>query len=178
MHFMRKALQLLRFLLVHLHSWIEVFIYKHFKRNNIRRNEEDISGKCVVLTGGSSGIGRSSAREFARRGARVVIGDVDLVNGQKVVNEIQKETGNMNVKILELDLSDMDSVEQFARKVSKECPKIKILLNNAGIGGSKDENIKTKDGFNIHVAVNYMGHFLLTNLLMKNIKAETNARYR
>lgn len=70
----------------------------------------------------------------------------------------------------------MDSVEYFAHQVAAEHPKIKILLNNAGIGASKDENIKTKDGFNIHIAVNYMGHFLLTNLLMKNIKAEINPR--
>lgn len=70
----------------------------------------------------------------------------------------------------------MDSVEQFAHNVIAEHPKIKILFNNAGIGGSKDQNIKTKDGFNIHIAVNYMGHFLLTNLLMKNIKAETHPR--
>ena len=70
----------------------------------------------------------------------------------------------------------MDSVEQFAKKVSTDHPKIKILLNNAAIGVSKDENIKTKDGLNIHVAVNYMGHFLLTQLLMDNLKAETNPR--
>ncbi len=67
-------------------------------------------------------------------------------------------------------------MEQFAKQVSAEHPKIKILMNNAGIGNSKDENIKTKDGFNIHVAVNYMGHFLLTNLLMKNLQAEDHPR--
>lgn len=70
----------------------------------------------------------------------------------------------------------MDSVEQFAQKVSADHPKIKILLNNAGIGASQDKNIKTKDGLNIHVAVNYMGHFLLTNILMDNLKAETKSR--
>lgn len=70
----------------------------------------------------------------------------------------------------------MNSVEEFARKISAEHSKIKILFNNAGIGGSKEENIKTKDGFNIHLAVNYLGHFLLTNLLMKNIRAETDPR--
>lgn len=70
----------------------------------------------------------------------------------------------------------MDSVEEFARRVSTDNSKIKILLNNAGIGPSKRENIKTKDGFNIHVAVNYMGHFLLTHLLMDNLKAETKSR--
>ena len=70
----------------------------------------------------------------------------------------------------------MDSVEQFAQTVAAEYPKIKILFNNAGLGVSKNENVKTKDGFNIHIAVNYMGHFLLTNLLMKNLESETQAR--
>lgn len=70
----------------------------------------------------------------------------------------------------------MESVEQFGKRVSVDHPKIKILLNNAGIGASGDENIKTKDGFNIHVAVNYMGHFLLTHILMDNLKAEKNSR--
>lgn len=70
----------------------------------------------------------------------------------------------------------MDSVEQFAQKVCADHPKIKVLLNNAGIGASKSENIKTKDGFNIHIAVNYMGHFLLTHLLMDRLKAEINPR--
>lgn len=97
MHFLRKALQLKRFLECQINLTIEFFIYKHFERNNIVRNEEDIRGKCVVLTGGSSGIGRSSAREFALRGATVVIGDVDLENGETIVREIQEQTGNMNV---------------------------------------------------------------------------------
>ncbi|XP_037037133.1 retinol dehydrogenase 11-like isoform X3 [Bradysia coprophila] len=176
MQFVETICYLKTFMVVVLSGWYEFVVYKHFRRNQIQRNEEDIRGKCVVVTGGSSGIGRSSAREFAQRGATVVIGDVDLENGQKVVQEIQQQTGNKNVSILKLDLSDMDSVEQFAQKVSAEHPRIKILLNNAGIGSSKDENIKTKDGFNIHIAVNYMGHFLLTNLLMKNLEAETHPR--
>ncbi|KAJ6636427.1 Retinol dehydrogenase 12, partial [Pseudolycoriella hygida] len=176
MRFMQKISQMKRFVVVVTSAWYAFFVYKHFKRNNYHRNEEDINGKCVVVTGGSSGIGRSSAREFAQRGATVVIGDIDMENGEKVVQEIKKESGNMNVTIFKLDLSDMDSVEHFAHQVSTLHPKIKILLNNAGIGGSKDENIKTKDGFNIHIAVNYMGHFLLTNLLMKNLKAEIHPR--
>lgn len=78
---------------------IEFLIYKYSKGD---KNEEDINGKCVVVTGGSSGIGKSSAKEFARRGATVVIGDVDLKNGQIAVEEIQRETGNNNVVNLHL----------------------------------------------------------------------------
>ncbi len=94
---MRNVLQLKRFLVVNIHLCVDFFIYKNFKRNHILRNEEDIRGKCVVLTGGSSGIGRSAAKEFARRGATVVIGDVDVENGRKVVREIHEQTGNSNV---------------------------------------------------------------------------------
>lgn len=95
--FVRKVFQLKTFISLACCASFEFLIYNLFKRNNIRRDEEDINGKCVVVTGGSSGIGKSSAREFAQRGATVVIGDVDLENGQKVVREIQQKTGNKNV---------------------------------------------------------------------------------
>ncbi len=97
MQFFQTLFKLKTFIVVVTSGWFEYIIYKNFKRNNIQLNEEDISGKCVVVTGGSSGIGRSSAREFAQRGATVVIGDVDLENGRKVVKEIHELTGNKNV---------------------------------------------------------------------------------
>lgn len=79
--------------------WINCAIYKYSKRN-AQRNEEDINGKCVVITGGSNGIGRATACEFARRGATVVFGDVDLKNGKNAEEEIRRDTGNMNVVIV------------------------------------------------------------------------------
>ncbi len=94
MPFIRKLIQFKTFIVLVAGA---VFNFRKYNRNDIQRNEEDISGKCVVVTGGSSGIGRSSAREFAQRGATVVIGDVDLENGRKVVTEIQELTGNMKV---------------------------------------------------------------------------------
>lgn len=194
MEFIENLYEAYESFFVLLDLWFRCLLYK-FDRNKIQRNEEDINGKCVVVTGGVAGIGKLCVKEFAKRGAIVVIGDNNVDGGRKTVQEIQRETGNMNVvkdsrnnfnrftitcifvqTILRLDLSDMDSVEQFAKQVSADHPKIKILLNNAGIGASKGENIKTQDGFNIHVAVNYMGHFLLTNLLMDNLKAETKSR--
>lgn len=155
----------------------DFLLYKYFwvKKNESNYKEININGKVVVVTGGSAGMGKVSAKEFAKRGATVIIGDVDLKNGQKTVDEIKNETGNSNVKMLKLDLSDMDSVEAFAKQISAEHPKIKILLNNAGIGSA----VPTKtmaNGINNHVAINYLGHFLLTNLLLKNLKAEEKAR--
>lgn len=76
--------------------WFHFVIYK-LERNKIQRNEENINGQCVIVTGGNSGIGRSCAIEFARRGAIVVIGDKNSVSGQETVDEIRNVTGNMNV---------------------------------------------------------------------------------
>lgn len=93
--FVSKAIEYASILL---DLWLQFTIYKFTKMvNPLRNEEEDIHGKCVVVTGGSSGIGKASAKEFARRGAIVVIGDVDLENGRKSVDEIRLDTGNMNV---------------------------------------------------------------------------------
>lgn len=79
-----------------LYQYFHFFVYK-FQTSSENRNEIDISGKCVIVTGGSSGIGKSSAKEFAKRGAIVVIGDKNVEMGQKSVNEIRSDTGNVNV---------------------------------------------------------------------------------
>ena len=97
MTFTQKIIQFKAILTLTITTSVRFLVYKYFERRKIRRNEEDITGKCVVVTGGSSGIGKSSAAEFARRGATVVIGDIDLENGKKVVQDIQKLTGNKNV---------------------------------------------------------------------------------
>lgn len=97
MDLVEKIFQAIKILPVLADLWLQSAIYKYCKKDKIKRNEEDINGKCVVITGGSSGIGKSSAKEFARRGAVVVIGDVDMLNGGRVVQEIKKDTGNMNV---------------------------------------------------------------------------------
>lgn len=127
MHFIQKIIQLKTFVVLVVSVCIHLFIYKHFERKKIRRDEEDISGKCVVVTGGSSGIGRSSAREFARRGATVVIGDVDLKNGQKVVEEIQRETGNMNVVIMNFEFK-FHFVAVLCRAYSLTCEEVDFLI--------------------------------------------------
>lgn len=96
MELVDKVCQIIKFLLLTSDFYLQYFVYKYYNRKR-QRCEEDINGKCVVITGGSSGIGKESAKEFARRGATVVIGDVDIENGRKSVEEIQRDTGNMNV---------------------------------------------------------------------------------
>lgn len=99
MTFLETVCLPIKCILIVIDIWFKCYIYK-FSKGNIQRNEEDITGKCVVVTGGSTGIGRASAKEFARRGATVVIGDVDLEHGKNAVEEIQRDTGNINVVIV------------------------------------------------------------------------------
>lgn len=96
MECIHKLCEAFELLFATLDLWFDCLLYK-FARNKIQRNEEDINGKCVVVTGGGAGIGKSCAKEFARRGAIVVIGDKNVEIGQRTVEEIQRETGNMNV---------------------------------------------------------------------------------
>ncbi len=74
----------------------DFFKYKS-EQNKIRRSECDISGKCVVVTGGSRGLGKSCAKEFAQRGAIVVIGSTNVKVGERTAEEIRRDTGNPDV---------------------------------------------------------------------------------
>lgn len=79
-------------------------------------------------------------------------------------------------KLYNLDLSDMGSIRAFAANVLKEDPVIDILINNAGISLNATERSFTKDGFEMHMGTNHLGHFLLTNLLMESMKKSSNAK--
>lgn len=76
----------------------------------------------------------------------------------------------------ELDLADLSSVRTFAEKIKQEFPAIHILVNNAGVYFDSDELQHTKDGFEVHMGINHLGHFLLTNLLLDNIKRAAPSR--
>jgi NAD(P)-dependent dehydrogenase (short-subunit alcohol dehydrogenase family) len=77
----------------------------------------------------------------------------------------------------ELDLADLNSVRKFAYSVREEFPEIHLLVNNAGVYFDCDMRQVTKDGFEIHMGVNHLGHFLLTNLLLDNLKRAAPSRY-
>lgn len=75
-----------------------------------------------------------------------------------------------------LDLSDMASIRSFAATVAKEHPTVDILINNAGISLNDSVRSFTKDGFEMHMGTNHLGHFLLTNLLVEQLKKSSIAR--
>ena len=84
-------------------------------------------------------------------------------------------SGNDNVVFVQLDLSSLDSVREFAAKILEEEPRIDILINNAGVMMIPERRL-TKDGFEMQFGTNHLGHFLLTNLLLDRIKEAPSVR--
>jgi NAD(P)-dependent dehydrogenase (short-subunit alcohol dehydrogenase family) len=116
-------------------------------------------GKTIVVTGGNSGIGRSTSKVLANAGARVVLAVRDTTRGRAAAEEMGGA-----VEVRELNLADLDSVRRFA--VTWSGP-IDILINNAGVG---DRGLmRTVDGFEMMFGTNHLGHFALTNLLLSHV---------
>lgn len=130
-------------------------------------------GKTVIITGGNTGIGKETARDLAWRKARVILACRDVKRGMEAAFEIMESTGNKDVEVKKLDLSSFQSVRDFAAEVNSEEKKIDILINNAGYFGPYQ---KTKDGLENTLQVNYLSHFLLTNLLLAKLKSSTPSR--
>jgi len=119
----------------------------------------DLTGKVVVVTGASSGIGAASARALAGAGAKVVLAVRDTAKGERIAATM---TGDTEVR--PLDLEDLASVRAFAAAWTGP---IDILINNAGI--MLVPEARTADGFERQIGTNHLGHFLLTNLLLPHI---------
>lgn len=133
-----------------------------------------LQDKTVVITGANSGIGKETALDLAKRGARVIMACRDPERGQAAVKEVIDGSQNTNVVYMKLDLSDTKSIREFAEAVNQGESKLNILINNAGIMAIP--YAKTADGFEMQVGVNHLGHFLLTHLLNDLIKRSAPAR--
>jgi len=124
--------------------------------------DSKLEGKVVVVTGGNTGIGKETVLELCRRGATVVIGARDLAKGETVAQEVRKSGGECS--LLKLDLSDIESIKLFASQVCDAHSKVDMLVNNAGLM-MPVKGAVTKQGMEMHMGVNHLGHHLLTHLL-------------
>lgn len=137
-------------------------------------NTVRLDGKTVLITGGSSGIGKATAMEMSRRGARVILACRCVNRGKQAAKEICSTYSNADVVVKELDLASLASVRSFAEAFLKEESCLDILINNAGVYGPVVK--KTVDGFEAQFGINHLGHFLLTNLLLDLIISSTPSR--
>eukprot|EP00931_Biecheleriopsis_adriatica_P092666 TRINITY_DN66459_c0_g1_i1.p1 TRINITY_DN66459_c0_g1~~TRINITY_DN66459_c0_g1_i1.p1 ORF type:complete len:357 (-),score=51.59 TRINITY_DN66459_c0_g1_i1:24-1094(-) len=133
----------------------------------------NLSEKVAVVTGGDSGLGFAIAKAFAHRGARVIIGSHNVTKGNEAAERIMDMTGS-DVLSLHVDYESLASVHEFARHVFTESPMLHFLVNDAGI--RSDPKKLTEDGFDAAFQVNYLGHFLLTELLLPLLRASSPSR--
>lgn len=127
-------------------------------------------GRVAVVTGGADGIGLATARRLARLGMRVVIAGNDEDRARDAVRELRAETGNPEVHFLFLDLASLASVRKFARDFLSLGLPLHVLVLNAGVMLAP-RGSRTADGFERHLGVNFLGHFLLTLLLLDALRA-------
>lgn len=123
-----------------------------------------LSGKTAIVTGANTGIGLETAVDLARRGAKVILACRSVERGERAAAEVRRRSGNHTAVFTHLDLSSLGSVRDFAKEVLRTESRIDILVNNAGVCCAAYR--KTQDGFEEHLGINHLGHFLLTNLLL------------
>lgn len=130
-------------------------------------------GRLAIVTGASSGIGKSTARALGLAGADVVLAVRDVAKGEAVAGELRAEHPEGTHTVAELDTSDLASVERFADRYADV--RVDILVLNAGINGTKGRQQST-DGHELIMATNYFGHFALTGRLLEPLRRASRAR--
>jgi len=125
----------------------------------------DLCGRTYVITGANTGVGRATAEALAARGARLLLACRSLERAR----EVERATRDIgaDVHLVELDLADLISVRRAAEAIARLAPRIDALINNAGVAGARG---LTKDGFELAFGVNCLGHFLLTHLLLPQVR--------
>ncbi|MDQ0830837.1 NAD(P)-dependent dehydrogenase (short-subunit alcohol dehydrogenase family) [Streptomyces achromogenes] len=131
------------------------------------RDMPDQGGRTAVVTGANSGLGYVTARELARRGARVVLACRSEARGRDAIERLRAEVPGADVELRSLDLGDLTSVRAFA--VSLPYERLDLLVNNAGVMAMPYG--VTADGFETQFGVNHLGHFALTGLLLPTLLA-------
>ena len=137
-------------------------------------NDGGMHGKTVIVTGANSGIGKVTARELARMGARVVMVCRDCGRGEAAKADVIAETGNDSVDLVLADFASQAAIYAVAVEILDRYDRIDALVNNAG--AMFGERQLTEDGYEMTFGVNHLGYFLFTHLLLDRIKASTPAR--
>ncbi|CAF3929986.1 unnamed protein product [Rotaria sp. Silwood1] len=143
---------------------------KFWVNRRLYNSTQAIKGKTVLITGGNTGIGYEVARDLLKRGARVILACRNVNKGVEAMNKLLVTTNSNadSIRVMECDLCSLDSVRTFASLYNEQEERLDVLICNAGLGWSSSSS--TKDGFSSVMQANYLGHFLLTNLLLDKLK--------
>jgi len=129
----------------------------------------DLTGKVVVVTGASTGIGKETARVLLARGARVYIAARHRAQSEDTIRQLKQETGNEAV-FLNLDLADLKTVKTAAQEFLSKETQLHVLFNNAGVMFPPVEGL-TADGYDLQFGTNVLGHYYFTKLLLPTMIA-------
>lgn len=143
--------------------------------NWTRENIPSQQGKVILITGATSGIGLEAARVLSGKGAKIILPVRNLEKGKSAIQEIKQQFKYADLELMKLDISDFDSVRQFAVEFTNQYNTLDVLLNNAGIMWTPQRQT-SRQGHELQFATNHLGHFLLTGLLMPLLKSTPNSR--
>ncbi|MDR2895290.1 MAG: SDR family oxidoreductase [Propionibacteriaceae bacterium] len=135
----------------------------------------DQSGRRIIVTGANSGTGKETAKRLAGAGAAVVLAVRSIDKGEAARSEILQSSPASQLEVRQLDLADLSNVRAFAATMLAEDRPIHTLVNNAGVM-TPPQRIESSDGFELQFATNFLGPFLLTNLLLPRLLASGDAR--
>ena len=136
--------------------------------------DSGMEDKVVLITGGTGGIGKETAKGLAKLGARVIITGRNEKRGEAAVAEIQQESGNENVGLMTADLSSQTEIRRLADEFEKNNSRLDVLINN--VGGLYRKRWLTVDGIEATFAINALAPFLLTRELLPLLRATAPAR--
>ncbi|ORX54224.1 NAD(P)-binding protein [Piromyces finnis] len=134
----------------------------------------DLTGKVAVITG-YRGLAYYNAKALAKANAEVIILARSLDKANECVTKLKDETNNQNISVQYMDLCKFDTIRAFAKSYIDSKKPIHILINNAGVMAIKERQV-TEDGNEVQFQSNYLGHFLLTHLLLPVLKESAPAR--
>ncbi|MCB1179061.1 MAG: SDR family oxidoreductase [Leptospiraceae bacterium] len=130
--------------------------------------------KLILITGATDGIGRSTAARLAEKGYKLLIHGRNSEKLKSTKEEIINKTNNSNIDTINIDLSSLEDVGLKAKEIKEKYPEIYCLINNAGTF-QKEKNL-TKEGYEFTFTINHLAPFLLTNILLDNLKKGSPSR--
>ena len=140
-----------------------VYLIRKWANGPMNSIKKDLTGKLVIVTGSSDGIGLETAKDLLNSNAKVIFACRNKSKTEKIINSLP-ENCKKNAIFEQLDLESFKSTENFAKNIKSKYQKIDILINNAGMASRNTH--KTEDGFINAFQVNYLGNILLTLLLL------------
>lgn len=138
--------------------------------------DRTLTGRTILVTGATSGLGLATAEALARMGAAVIVHGRNADKAKRAVTGLVRATGNQQVSFVQADFASLADVRRLAKDLNERLPRLDVLINNAGTAVVGRPMTVTSDGYEMTLAVNHLAPFLLTNLLLDKIKKSAPAR--